>query len=78
MKRIKATNSIRLVKVLKEYRWAIKQPQKDFADELGISATSVSQFEHNHNIPSGEIMAKMLRWLLEDIPEEQEDVEDEG
>ncbi len=56
---------MRLREVLRQYRWAIKQPSKVLAAEIGISGSILSRFE-NGKMPDAAHLALILRWLLEE------------
>ena len=61
---------IRLSQVLREYRWSTRRSIRDVAREVGIPFTSYSKFELGRSDRSG-LLVNVLRWLLEEVPEEE-------
>lgn len=52
--------------VLKQYLWAQKMSNKEFADQRGISASSVGRFLNGTKSLDGSHLASLVRWLLEE------------
>jgi len=56
---------MRLLAVLKEYRWATKITVRDMAAQIGVSPATLSRFESGTRGLDGRSLALILRWLLE-------------
>ncbi len=56
---------MRLATVVKQYLWAEKLSNKEFADQLGISASSMGRFLNGTKSLDGPHLATLVRWLLE-------------
>jgi transcriptional regulator with XRE-family HTH domain len=59
--------TLRMSDVLAQWRWATRCDLNVLAADIGISASTLSRFEKGEN-PSGDTMAKIMRWLLVDLP----------
>ena len=55
---------MKLAEVLKSYRWATHKTVRELAKEIGCSAATLNRFEDNRGELSGEVLAKILTWLL--------------
>jgi len=55
---------MKLSEVLREWRWAKKINIRTAAKDFGISAATLSRIERGNDV-EGNVLAKILRWLLE-------------
>ena len=57
---------MKLATVVKQYLWAEKLTNKEFAEQLGISASSLGRFLNGTKSLDGHHLASLVRWLLEE------------
>ncbi len=58
---------MRLAIVLRQYLWAEKMSNKEFAEQRGISASSMGRFLNGTKSLDGPHLASLIRWLLEEV-----------
>ena len=61
---------MRLAIVVREYLWAIKKSQRAFAAETGLTVATAHRFLKGEKGADGRTVATILRWLLEETPDE--------
>lgn len=59
--------TLRLSDLIAQWRWATRLELSDVATEIGISGSTLARFEKGEN-PSGDTLAKLMRWVLVDAP----------
>lgn len=52
-----------LAQLIKQYRWACKIGVRELANDIGVSAATISRIE-NGEMPDGNTLRKILIWLL--------------